>query len=295
MPILQMGKLKHRATQAPARGPHHTYSVAESRSELRKLAATTRLFPAPTCYSAGAAPRTRLADSRGPGACRCHDNRRPMGSGQAGRGPAPPPPLAAGSRYKDPRPGRARERRRLAASGGQDPARARAAAEMCGECSAHRRGGRGGRGLRTPSISEPGPESRVPGTGGGSKWGRRLRRGSRGLGLPPCWPSHCGVKEGVASPQSATHIGEGIGPVLGPRNTEVCFLCTSCPVGKAPPKSPTKAAKCKLACSLGSGCPSGSPSPATEERRPHLLRPSGVGSGPWCAREGPVRPPRFPK
>ena len=65
--------------------------------------------------------------------------------------------------------------------------------------------------------------------------------------------------------------------------------------GESTPKSPTKAAKCKLACSLGSGCPSGSPSPATEERRPHLLRPSGVGSGPWCAREGPLRPPRFPK
>lgn len=84
MPILQTGKLKHRATQAPA-----------SRSELRKLAATTNLFSAPTCYSRGAAPRLRLADSLGPGARRCHDNRRPMGSGQAGRGPAPPPPLAA--------------------------------------------------------------------------------------------------------------------------------------------------------------------------------------------------------
>lgn len=231
------GETEAQSDSGPCSGSHHTYSVAESQSELRKLPATSRLFPAPTCYSAGAAPRRRLADSRGPGARRCHDNRRPMGSGQAGRGPAPAPPLAAGSRYKDPRPGRARERRRLAASGGQDPARARAAAEMCGECSAHRRGGRG---LRSPSISEPGPESRVPGTGGGAKWGRRLRRGSRGLGLPPSWPSHCRVKEGVASPQSAAHIGEGIGPVLGPRNTEVCFLCTSCPVGKAPPSLPQR-------------------------------------------------------
>ena len=237
MPILQTGKLKHRATRAPARGATHTYSVDESRSELRKLAATTNLFLARTCYSREAAPRLRRADSPGPGARRCHDNRRPMGSGQAARGPAPPPPLAPGSGYKGQRPGRAPECRRLAASGGRDPGGARGAAKMCGECSAHRRGGRG---LRSPSLSEPGPESRVPGTEGGAKWGRRLRRGSRGLGLPPSWSSHCGVKEGVASPQFATHSGEGIGPVLGPRNTEVCFLCTSCPVRKAPPSLPQR-------------------------------------------------------
>lgn len=226
MPILQTGKLKHRATQAPA-----------SRSELRKLAATTNLFPGPTCYSRGAAPRLRRADSGRRGARRCHDNRRPMGSGQAGRGPAPPPPLAAGSSYKGQRPGRARECRRLSASGGRVPGGARGAAEMCGECSAHRRGGRG---LRSPSLSQPGPESPVPGTEGGAKSGRRLTRGSRGLGLPPSWSSHCGVKEGVASPQSASHSGEGIGPVLGPRNTEVCFLCTSCAVRKAPPNLPQR-------------------------------------------------------
>uniref|UniRef100_A0A8C2QUN7 glutamine--fructose-6-phosphate transaminase (isomerizing) n=2 Tax=Capra hircus TaxID=9925 RepID=A0A8C2QUN7_CAPHI len=132
MPILQTGKLKHRATRAPARGATHTYSVDESRSELRKLAATTNLFLARTCYSREAAPRLRRADSPGPCARRCHDNRRPMGSGQAARGPAPPPPLAPGSGYKGQRPGRAPECRRLAASGGRDPGGARGAAKMCG-------------------------------------------------------------------------------------------------------------------------------------------------------------------
>ena len=235
MPILQMRKLKHRAAQAPARGP-----TTPTPWLSLDLNSGSSLRP-PACFlhprvTAREPPRVRGLQTGGGGARRCHDNRRPMGRGQAGRGPAPPLPLAAGSGYKDPRPGSARERRRLAASGGRGPARARAAAEMCGECGAHRRGGRG---LRSASISEPGPESRVPGTGGGATWGRRLRRGSRGLGLPPSWPSHCGV-EGVASPQSATHIGEGIGPVLGPRNTEVCFLCTSCPVGKAPPSLPQR-------------------------------------------------------
>lgn len=120
----------------------------------------------PARQGSGEPPLTQIPGSWGPSPRRCHDNRGPMGSGQAGGGPAPAPPLAEGSELKGPEAGRrepgpaerqARTEFRVSrACRVPEPRRAKAAATMCGEC--------GGRAFRAPSLSAPGPENGAPGT-----------------------------------------------------------------------------------------------------------------------------------
>lgn len=168
---------------------------------------------------------------------------------------------------------------------------------MCGECIAHLRPPPPWR----PQVPAPQPLTawaRNPGAGDQRRLGMGASiclgpppRGFQGPSLPPLAPPPSGCPGEVSGRGYPTLVSD---PQRGrnwcchrPGPSQHKGIRAPCPVRKAPPPpvSPTKAATLKLARIQGTGCPARLLAP-TEERRPHLHPPVGIGTSPWCAGKG---------